>query len=184
MADVDPKSRSTVTDEKAMRVLSLDEAAKLLSTSDLREFFEDVSWGYADPVPNYRVPIDSGRKISLARVIANVLLEHGPFLLWFTETGVWPSSEHIQLLDRYRMSFGEFRSVHEAPVHWFDASERDDAISVLSLGLFFVWNLEIVTADRSTAVTISHDEWIEIRFAPHNREVAARLENRFVDLLP
>jgi hypothetical protein len=39
-------------------------------------------------------------------------------------------------------------------------------VSIVSLGLFFVWDFEILNLDRSLAMTVSHDEWIEYRFAP------------------
>jgi hypothetical protein len=74
------------------------------------------------------------------------------------------------------MSFGEHRSLYEAPVHLLEAEDRDAAISLLSIGLFFIWDVEIMAVDRSIAITVSHDEWMEIR---HNRGyegIAAELE--------
>jgi len=62
-------------------------------------------------------------------------------------------------------------------VHIFDTREDLDAfISVLSVGLFFVWGLELVGKGRSLAMTISHDEWIEYRFARGEESVISSFE--------
>jgi len=58
-----------------MRILSLVEAAKELGTPDLGTFVGGGDWSYPDPVPSYFIPEDSGAKVGLARVIANVFLD-------------------------------------------------------------------------------------------------------------
>jgi hypothetical protein len=149
-----------------MQKLSVKEAEAILRVEDLGSFFGEVNWQYPDPVPSNFLPVDSGRKVALARIIANTMLDRGPAILWITETGIWGSSEHMDLFNGYRRSFGETRSVSAAPIHTFDPMEdRDTLISVLSLGLFFVWGFEIMSQDRNLAMTISHDEWLEYRFA-------------------
>lgn len=160
-----------------MRILTEFEASQLLGTSDLCSFFEGADWHYPEPVPNYRLPKDSGEKVVLARVISNALVNLGPFVLWITETGVWPTAEHLDLFDRYRLSFGERRSLHEAPVHVLEQADRNAAISLISLGLFFVWGFEIVACDRSIAVTVSHDEWMEVRHSDGHDRPAFELAN-------
>ena len=42
--------------------------------------------------------------------------------------------------------------------------------SILSLGLFFIWGMEIIDTQRSIGLTISHDEWLEYRFASGHEE--------------
>jgi hypothetical protein len=70
------------------------------------------------------------------------------------------------LIDTW-LSYGENRTVGEAPVHIFDSiADSQDFISILCLGLFFVWDVEITSLDNSLAISISHDEWLEYRFAP------------------
>lgn len=163
-----------------MQILTEDEAAVLLNASDLRSFVADVAWQYPDTVPNYRLPKDSGVKVALARLIANFLLDRGPFLLWVTGTGIWSSGEHLDLFDRYRMSFGESRSIQDAPLHRLGLGDRDAAISLLCMGLFFVWDVELVSTNRSIAITFSHDEWMEVRHAPGELKLAEQLENLLV----
>ena len=165
-----------------MRILSVNEAANLLGASDLTAFIEQVDWKYPDSVPTYMLPKDSGKKVGIARIIANSLLDHKSFLLWVTATGIWSSSEHCDLFNRYRLSFGDHRSLYEALVHLLEAEDRDAAISLLSLGLFFFWDLEIVAVDRSIAITVSHDEWMEVRHSEGYSRMAAELEKHLSSL--
>jgi hypothetical protein len=163
-----------------MKTLSLEEASAVLETPDVGSFVRGVDWQYPDPVPSYILPKDSGAKVGLARVIANTFLDRGAALLWITETGVWPSAEHMDLFTRYRLSYGETRPVREAPVHVFESPhDREAFIGILCLGLFFVWDVEVVSQDRSLAVAISHDEWIEYRFARGHEEVIPYFEKWF-----
>ncbi len=149
-----------------MRILSLKDAANVLGTPDVDSFVGGVDWRYPDAVPSYLLPKDSGAKVALARVIANTFLERGPALLWITEFGIWSSAEHMDLFDKYRLSSGEKRTVADAPVHLFDSTDDQDAfISFLCLCLFFIWGFEIISLDRSIAMTVSHDEWLEYRYA-------------------
>lgn len=149
-----------------MRILSESEAANHLKVPAMHSFYsEEVAWRYPDVIPNYPLPKDSGKKVALARLIVNLLLDHGPFYLWVTATGIWPSSEHLDLFDRYRLSFGEHRNVQDAPVHLLEEGDRAAGISLLCLALFFVWDVEIIALDRSIAISVSHDEWMEVRHA-------------------
>lgn len=150
-----------------MQTLSIEEAEAIFRVEDLGSFFGDVNWRLADPVPSNFIPADSAAKVGLARILANTFLDRGPTILWITETGIWGSLEHIDLFNRYRLSNGEKRSIRDAPVHMFSPeTDRDSLISILCLALFFSWGFEIMSQDRNLAMTVSHDEWIEYRFAP------------------
>ena len=157
-----------------MRILTVDEAAKFMGVGgfkvqaqqDLASFFENINWQYPDPVPSYFSPQDSSKKVILARLIANTLLDRGPALLWLTEFGTWGDAEQPDIFLRYRASYGEMRSIVDAPVHFFDTTDRVPFISFLCIALFFNWGAEMMNQDRSLAMTISHDEWLEYRFAP------------------
>jgi hypothetical protein len=160
-----------------MRILSLEDTRRTLGIADLREFIEGANWEYPDSAPSSFLEPDSGSKVGLSRIIANTFLDRGPTLLWVTEYDVWPSAEHMDLFDRYRLSYGENRTVGEAPVHIFDSiADSQTFISILCLGLFFVWGVEITTLDRSLAINISHDEWLEYRFAPGEEGFVAYFE--------
>jgi hypothetical protein len=52
-------------------------------------------------------------------------------------------------------------------------------MSILCLGLFFVWDVEIVSSDRSLALTVSHDGWIEYRFAQGHESLVPYFDKWF-----
>jgi hypothetical protein len=157
-----------------MRILTEIEAANALGAPNIGRFFGGVDWQYPDPVPSYFLPKDSGAKVAIARTIANTFLEAGTAIFWITEAGIWPSSEHIDLFTRYRLSYGETRSLSEAPVHIFESMKDKDAFSsILCLSLFFIWGAELTDLDRTRALTISHDEWLEFRYAPGQEAFAS-----------
>ncbi len=149
-----------------MRVLSLAAASdeggpveRLLDSSDWTEPFAGTDrW----------VPQDSGRKVALARSISDIFFERRPVALWITSWGIWPSSEHMDLFDQYRAAHSERRPLHEAPIHLFESdTDRDALLSILSLVLFFGWDAEIFTWQRtSLSVTLSHDAWLCFRCVP------------------
>jgi hypothetical protein len=162
-----------------MQILTPEETANTLRVPSIESFFGDWDWQYPDPVPSYFLPKDSGAKVALARMLTSTFLELGPAVLWITGTGIWPSSEHMDLFARYRLSHGENRTILEAPVHIFEVTEMDTFVSFICLGLFFVWDFEIASQDRSLAMTISHDEWIEYRFAKGHEDLALYFEKHF-----
>lgn len=167
-----------------MRILSLNEAAEILRISDMGKFFGEVDWRYPDPVPSHFLAADSGAKVGLARVLANLFLDRGKAILWITETGIWPSAEHMDVFARYRLSYGETRTVTAAPVHFFESSEDLDAfVGILCLSLFFVWGFEVISGSRSLAMTISHDEWLEYRFASGEEHFVSYFEKWIVPYL-
>ena len=150
-----------------MKILTPNDAAKVFGTPDVASFFGGICWQYPDPVPSYFLPKDSGAKVGIARTIANTFLDVGPTVIWINETGIWPNAEHMDLFSRYRLSYDEGRSLSDAPIHIFESiDDRDALISVLCLSLFFIWGVEITDLDRTRALTISHDEWLEYRYAP------------------
>jgi len=150
-----------------MKTLTPNDAARLFGTPDVPSFFGGICWQYPDPVPSYFLPEDSGAKVAIARTIATTFLDVGPTVLWINETGIWPSAEHMDLFSRYRLSYGERRVLSDAPIYIFESiADKDAFISVLCLSLFFIWGVEITDLGRTRALTISHDEWLEYRYAP------------------
>ena len=80
-------------------------------------------------------------------------------LVWFTEWGVWPSGERPHLFSRLRASYGETRSLIEVPAHVFARSEVEEAISFVTLGVLFLWDVYVVGASGKRLLHFSHDEF-------------------------
>ena len=107
-----------------------------------------------------------GRTTALAQFLGSRLFSNeAGCLVYITETGIFPSSEHFDLFDTYRMGAGEKRSLEAAPIQRFSSEEDAAMISILCMILYFSWNAEIASMDEHWLITISHDNWIEIRMA-------------------
>jgi hypothetical protein len=147
-----------------MKILTTDEAANVFDIKALRANVLAANWGTGDHVVTYQMPRDSGAKVALARLVTNVLMERGPVVLWITGSGVWPTCEHMDLFDRYRLSFGEERGLRDAPVHVLESPEDGPTLtSLLSISLFFLWDFEVTNIDTALIMTASHDEWLDCR---------------------
>lgn len=88
----------------------------------------------------YSIPPDSGRKTALSRLFAYLLLKTPNVCIYVSGWGVWESSENLDLFYGYRRSFGEKRTLLEAPMHVFEHSEERTFVSILSMALYFVWD--------------------------------------------
>jgi hypothetical protein len=114
----------------------------------------------------------------LAQTIANALGEPPEMCLWITDAGIWPSVENQHLYYKLRGSYGDLRSLSEAPAHRFLGFERADLTSFLQLTLDFRWGGHLISAPSWVVVHISHDGWMVIE-AENRLEDIAR---QFADL--
>jgi hypothetical protein len=80
--------------------------------------------------------------------------------------GIWPSSEHMPIFARFREAIGERRGLSDAPGHIVTLSDRDDAVSVLSLALLFFWDCHVLSGDGHLVFSCSHDEWCAFLLPP------------------
>jgi len=108
----------------------------------------------------YTIPTESGRKVALARGLFWQLKPESNVLVWLRNWIVWPSRAHIPLVLRLRQALGCEQSLEEAPGHLFEASEVDDAISLLILSLEFSWDCFLFDANRRFMCFVSHDEYL------------------------
>lgn len=58
---------------------------------------------------------------------------------------------------------GEQRPLSESQVHLFAPGEQATFTSVLSMGLYFVWDVDVFDATGKILLTFCHDEWMEFR---------------------
>jgi hypothetical protein len=113
----------------------------------------------------FATPKDSGEKTALARLLIAIFasLPGSQIVLYVSEWGIWPSSENMELFDSYRLAKGETRKLEEAPVHSFESADDPALMGTLCLALYFIWGVEIFDSERKCSVSLSHDEWVEIR---------------------
>jgi hypothetical protein len=106
----------------------------------------------------FRIPDDSGRKVWLARLLVSVLDPEPELLLWVSDWSVWPNCEHLPLFYRLRSALGEKRPLIEAPGHVLTPDDADDAVSLLSTCLFFIWGAHLIHASGRDAIHIDHHD--------------------------
>jgi hypothetical protein len=93
-------------------------------------------------------------------------------LLWITQTGVWSSSENWSLFYRLRQSYGELRSIEDAPAHEFLRHESADLTNFVEIALICGWDFYLM--DWGSSVFVSHDEFVE--FWMNDSEAQRRAE--------
>jgi hypothetical protein len=110
----------------------------------------------------FEIPQDTGRRIAIVAGHLQRFASETETLVWFTEWGVWPSCERPHIFDRFRASYGETRSLVQVPAHLFASSEREDALSFMTLGVLFLWDVYAAGASGTRLVHYSHDEvgWV------------------------
>ena len=157
-----------------MKILSIDEARGLIGFSSADAAMRSIRQALPLACGPYLVPADAGIKTALARQFANFLFTNlGDLILCVRGWKFWPSAENFDLFDGYRISIGETRPLWEAPIHVFTRGEEPALASILNLGLFFYWDMEVFDADSNALFTFSHDEWMEFRLK--NQEEADQL---------
>src|SRR4051812_35243576 len=112
-----------------MRCLSFPECATWCEERGISAPKDD--YGYERPEiaePDFRFveipyPVDSGKKVGLARRLYSLLPAEPEHLLWIRDWAVWPSSQHTPLFMRFREACGERRRLIEAPGHLLHAGE-------------------------------------------------------------
>jgi hypothetical protein len=107
----------------------------------------------------FDIPQDAGQRVALVASHFGDRSFGTTNLVWFTEWGIWPSSERQHIFCRFRASYGEMRPLIDAPGHLLTANERDELLSLVTLGVLFLWDIYVVADDASVTLHYSHDEW-------------------------
>jgi hypothetical protein len=63
------------------------------------------------------------------------------------------------IFDRFRASYGEQRRLIDAPGHILGLEERDELLSLVTLGVLFLWDTYVVAENGVFLLHYSHDEW-------------------------
>ena len=126
---------------------------------------------------HFPTPPDAGRRVALARILWNTFSDRSERLLWVTEWGVWPSSEHMPLYVSLRQALGDKRRLIDAPGHLFQLGEDDNGLSFLIVAALFYWDVYLLGAGGDFAAFLSHDEYCVVlsRDAVQRAEMEQRL---------
>jgi hypothetical protein len=83
-------------------------------------------------------------------------------------------SAHAAFHSFSREAVGERRNLIETPGHLVTPSETDDAVSIISAALLFIWDYYGISSSGRDAFYFSHDEYCY--FASRDAEVAAEVQ--------
>lgn len=168
-----------------MIVLSIDDLKYGDSFKDIAGRVVELKSGLETFGGGFAIPPDSGLKTALARLISALFASLAEPVIYISEWGVWESSQNLDIFDSYRKAKGETMSLSEKPVHCFKSASEESFIGILCLVLYFVWDAEVFDREGKCLVSVSHDEWFEIR--TNDQEVRricnqATEQDRFVQL--
>jgi hypothetical protein len=109
------------------------------------------------PSLGFSIPEDAGARTSLARMLYPNA-EDGELLIWTTDWSVWPSGEHLPLMDRLREALGEKRT----------------GLSLVVLNVLFLWDCWLISSRGEYVAFFCHDEWGELYIVQESRRSEAR----------
>jgi hypothetical protein len=75
---------------------------------------------------------------------------------WIDAPLTW-NRENLQLYYRLRQSYGDYRLIREAPVHYFMPHEQHDMLSFVQIGLMNEWQMFLYTVQDYGRVTITRE---------------------------
>lgn len=114
----------------------------------------------ADAESKFRIPADTGKRVHLVKQAMEPFTNERAILVWFDNWSVWPSGQRMHIFDRLRRSYGEIRRIADVPVQLFEKSEIEDAISFVTIAVFFLWDCYVVGPDQDRLLFFSHDEYV------------------------
>ena len=110
----------------------------------------------------FRIPGSHARLYWFSRYLESVLPSSQQRLMWVVEVGVWPDSENWALFNRFRQSYGESRTLEQAPGQLFEPDESGDFATFIELCILNGWGAYLATSPASRLAFISHDEYVEL----------------------
>ncbi|MFZ2488795.1 MAG: hypothetical protein WAZ19_11790 [Anaerolineae bacterium] len=66
------------------------------------------------------------------------------------------------IFERLRAGSGETRPLSEAPAHWFNDQEAEEGEAVLAVGLYFMWDMTVVTAEEPLVLQFDHHKSLRL----------------------
>ena len=108
---------------------------------------------------DFDIPSDAGQRVAMVANQFQIFQNENEFLVWFTEWSVWQSGERMHVFNRFRLSYGEKRSLIDSPGHIFTRAEFEDALSFITLGVLFLWDCHVLNPRGTKILFYSHDEF-------------------------
>lgn len=113
----------------------------------------------SDAKLKFNIPADSQRRVYLVTQAMKAFEDEPDILVWLDDWSAWPSGQRMHVFDRFRMSYGETRRLIDSPGHVFDQTQLEDATSLATIAVLFLWGCYIVVPKRCKLLYFSHDEY-------------------------
>ncbi len=111
-----------------------------------------------DELKHFSIPADTGNKIAIVKNHFEQFKNEKEVFAWITEWGIFPSSERMHIFEKFRSSYGEERHLINAPGHIFEKAEFEDALSIATLAVLFLWDCFVFNDQGTKTLFYSHDE--------------------------
>lgn len=145
-----------------MKIVSTDEAMARFGVARTDELSVGSLEAGFPHQSAYLLPVDTGRKTALARLVAAGIDISREGLFWITGFGIWPSSENMDLFTGYRQYLGETRSLLAAPCHIFSETDLPALETLVAISLYFFWDATLMEGSRNVVIRFSHDERMNV----------------------
>lgn len=140
-----------------MKVLSAEEATQWCQAQGVALSGRGLP-ERSDAELKFEIPRDAQKRVHLVGQAMNAFCDEDQFLIWFDDWSVWPTGQRMHIFDRIRMSYGETRPLIDSPAHLFDRTEIQDATSLMTIAVLFLWDSYVVTPALRRLLYFSHDE--------------------------
>ena len=106
----------------------------------------------------FKIPSDAQARVILVEQAMKLFADEHQMLVWFDDWGVW-SGQRMHVFDRFRLSYGVTQRLIDSPGHLFDETEIEDAVSLVTIAVLFLWDCHVVVPDQRKQLYFSHDEF-------------------------
>ena len=107
----------------------------------------------------FDIPSDAGQRIALVKGHLERYRNEEELLIWIRDWGVWESAERPHIFYKFRLSYGEYRTLEKAPAQLCSRDEFEDSLSIVTLAVLFLWDCFIVSKANGKNLFYSHDEY-------------------------
>ncbi len=114
---------------------------------------------YQGKIEKFNIPSDAGARVALVVGKFENFKNENETLIWIKDWSIWKSGERMHIFDRFRLSYGEQRSLCDAPAGIIHVNEYEDGLSIVVCAVLFLWDCYILNKKGSKILFYSHDEF-------------------------
>lgn len=160
--------------------MNKEEASKSLKWGDLAASLTSLWKAHKGDRMTYELPREAASQTILAKRLSLHLCEGSGCWAQIRDWGAFPNAINYDLFYGYRLGHGDRRSLEEASVYAFGSADTDHFVSIISMALYFSWDVWVFDSHETWVLEISNDETIE--FFAEASELRTQLTSEFARL--